>query len=269
MGVAAPARDRTILLVTSRETLPEQIGVAILPVARVAQDRLGLVSVVVAGADVEGVVVALHEGARLSGRIEFEGGAPASTAGVRVSAPDTVLAGSYGSAGVGSIADDWSFELTNVWPGERVIRLNGLPSDFSLKAVYVDGEDVTDTPREFSSRESLSNVQVVVTKRITEVSGSVTDDGGRPVPDYTVIFFSTDEGKLKPGGRGRGTGRPDGSGRYRVPGLPPGEYFAVAVEWLPAGDADDPDVLSELRPHALRVTLTEGEKKTVDLKLAR
>ena len=91
-----------------------------------AVSRRGVASVAVAGADVEGVVVTLHEGARLSGRIEFEGGAPASTAGVRISAPDTVLAGSYGSAGVGSIADDWSFELTNVWPGERVIRLNGL-----------------------------------------------------------------------------------------------------------------------------------------------
>ena len=124
----------------------------------------------------------------------------------------------------------------------------------------MDGEDVTDTPREFSNAESLSNVQVVVTKRITEVSGSVTDDRRRPVPDCTVIFFSTDETKLKPGSRRRGTARPDQSGRYRVPGLPAGEYFAVAVEWLPAGDADDPDVLSELRRHAVRVSLGDGEE---------
>jgi hypothetical protein len=49
-------------------------------------------------------------------------------------------------------------------------------------------------------------------------------------------------------------------------GLPPGEYYAVAVEDLPMEGARDADVLESLAGDALRVTLTDATPARVSLR---
>ena len=51
--------------------------------------------------------------------------------------------------------------------------------------------------------------------------------------------------------------------------MPAGDYFVAAVADLEPGEWNDPDVLTPLRERATRVTIADGERKTVDLKLAR
>jgi hypothetical protein len=62
--------------------------------------------------------------------------------------------------------------------------------------------------------------------------------------------------------------RPDQSGRYRIRSLPAGSYYAIAVDYIPQGEWGDPDTLERLKSKATRFTLTEGESKTLDLKLS-
>jgi hypothetical protein len=53
-----------------------------------------------------------------------------------------------------------------------------------------------------------------------------------------------------------------------VTGLPPGEYFlAVLIDPDPS-QLRDPSFLDQLVASAIRVTLTEGEKKVQDVKLS-
>jgi hypothetical protein len=61
--------------------------------------------------------------------------------------------------------------------------------------------------------------------------------------------------------------RPDQDGRYRARNLPPGAYYAVAVEYIAQGDWFDPEVLERLRNGAEAFTLGEGETKSLDLTL--
>jgi hypothetical protein len=60
--------------------------------------------------------------------------------------------------------------------------------------------------------------------------------------------------------------RSDQTGAFHVRSLPPGDYLLIAVDDVEQGEWFDPAFLEKLRPAAKRVSLTEGEKKTEDLR---
>jgi hypothetical protein len=49
--------------------------------------------------------------------------------------------------------------------------------------------------------------------------------------------------------------------------LPPGDYLAVALEYVEDGSWNDPEYLESLRRYAVQVTLGEGASETVALKV--
>jgi hypothetical protein len=57
----------------------------------------------------------------------------------------------------------------------------------------VNGADETDRPISFGMRaQSLANVEVVLTDRVSMLSGTVVDDRARPVGGASVIVFPAD-----------------------------------------------------------------------------
>ena len=62
--------------------------------------------------------------------------------------------------------------------------------------------------------------------------------------------------------------RPDQKGQYQLKGLPPGEYLAVAVDYVPDGMWNDPAYLESLRRYGQTLTLAEGSSTTLSLKLS-
>jgi protocatechuate 3,4-dioxygenase beta subunit len=231
--------------------------------------RQGLLPVAVSGQNVDGLSITVTQGATITGQVEFEGGAaPEVSSSTRVRAEEPFSL-PFSSAGVPKIAPDWSFELTEVTPGRRVIRIAGLPDGWALKAVYADGEEITDIPQALDGRRPLSGVRILVSRRVSSVSGIVADEQAKPARDYSVLLFSTGSEKLGPGSRWRTTARPDQRGRFTVTGLPPGDYFAVAVDALMPGEGEDPEFLADLRDDAVRFTLAEGGQQSLSLKLTR
>jgi hypothetical protein len=228
--------------------------------------------------DVTNVLVTTTRGAEASGQIVFEEGqATIPPGGIRIFAmaadPDDQLAGLLAPRG-GSVKEDWTFELRNLF-GRTMLMLNNLPglgaggASFGVKAVMLGGEDVTDRGFDTRPQQRIEGLQIVLTTRLTEVRGTVTDGRGRAVPDYIVVVFPEDATKWSlPFPRYLRTGRPDQDGRYAVTGLPPGEYLAAAVEFLESGNEADPEVLRRLQDIAMPLRLSDGEKKMMDLKLA-
>jgi len=49
--------------------------------------------------------------------------------------------------------------------------------------------------------------------------------------------------------------------------MPPGGYYAAAVDYVEAGAWSDPDLLERLKTTATRFTLADGEVETLDLKI--
>jgi hypothetical protein len=134
----------------------------------------------------------------------------------------------------------------------------------------LNGEDISDKPMEFRGDEDVSGLQILVTDRVTQVSGRVTTAKGEPTRDYTVIVFPEDSSKWGFPSRFIRSGRADQEGTFRIRALPPDEaYLAVAVDFVEEGEGGDPDFLRQMRERATRLTLADGETKALDLRLIR
>ena len=149
-----------------------------------------------------------------------------------------------------------------------MIRAANLPAGWIVKAVRVNGDDVTDTGVEFKSGQEVTGVEIVATNKSTEIAGTVTGSNGAAVKEYTVVVFSEDAQQWSlPMTRWVTGSRPDQEGRFRVRNLPPGGYYAVALDYVEQGSWGDPELLERLKAHAKRFTLREGGTETLDLKL--
>ena len=134
--------------------------------------------------------------------------------------------------------------------------------------MLVSGADVTDTGMDFKGTEEITGVEVVLTPKVTELSGSVKSPSGAALKDYTILVFSTDPDRWTlPNSRFVVSARPDQDGHYKVRGLPPGGYYAAAADYAAQGEWADPESLDRLKAKASRVTLEDGEKKVLDLEL--
>ena len=141
------------------------------------------------------------------------------------------------------------------------------PDGWAVRAIVQDGRDVTETPLEMRSGEELSRVQVIVTNRITAITGQLTDDKGAPATDGTIIVFANDPEKWSEDSRFVRSARPDQEGKYQIRGLPPGEYLAVAIDYVEEGMWNDPDYLESVRRYGQRLRLNENDAQAISLKL--
>jgi hypothetical protein len=136
-----------------------------------------------------------------------------------------------------------------------------------LKAVTLNGQDVTDAPLDVAPGQHVTGLRVVITQKIGTVTGVVVDQRQQPVLDATVVWFPADENLRTFQSRFTRTARPDQQGSFRITALPPGDYLAVALQSLEDGQASDPEFLTGLEDLATRVSIDEGETKSLTLEL--
>jgi Carboxypeptidase regulatory-like domain len=165
------------------------------------------------------------------------------------------------------VKDDWTFQ-TRARSGTMRVTTTGLQPPWTTKAVRYRGVDVTDTGIEVKPNEDLSDVEVELTNRITTVSGTVTNSRGEAVKEYWTVIFPRDREKWRSSPRYIRVSRSDTDGRYKVTGLPPTEYLAIALEVVDPGEASDPDFLDRIQNRATSLSLGEGDTKVLDLKLS-
>ena len=262
-----PVGDYVVEMVVSPDRPVVDSGALFLP------RHYGRVRISVADHNIEGLTIQTSAGATVSGQVVFEGAPvpPGSRSKLSVMPARVPLSsdsiGPFGSAPEQSvrIAADGSFLLTNLY-GERVMRIDGLPSGWTLKAVYENGRETTDTPFTFEGREQVTGVQIVVTDRVTHLTVTVTDDGDRPGVTGKVLVFPEDLSKAGPATRFQRTTDIEDGKTATIDALPPAAYVAVALGSLPT-DIYDPNMLDGARKVGLRFSLKEGETKQIALKL--
>jgi hypothetical protein len=229
--------------------------------------------IVVDGADVDNVALVTASGWSVTGKVTTEAGSPPGISRDRVRVICRSLAINGMSMRGGSpdvrpvIKDDWTFVAPGT-PGPARLAVT-LPDGWIVKAIVHDGRDIADTPIDLKSGETLSGVQVILTDHLTRVAGEVVDENEAAVADGTVVMFAADSAKWFEGSRFVRAVRPDQKGRFQIKGLPPGEYLAVAEVYVEQGIWNDPEYLASLREHAQKVTLADGETRTISLKLVK
>ena len=84
-----------------------------------------------------------------------------------------------------------------------------------------------------------------------------------------MLAFPTDAALWRPQARQIMTARPDQTGKYRIRGLPPGDYYLTTVDPAEQGEWFEPAYLEEHRAGAQRVTLGDGDTKTQNFEVKR
>ena len=220
------------------------------------------------GDDLSDLTVVLSAGATISGTVSFlPGSSPVpDITQFRITAPATDQS-DVGPQSNARVDKDGHFTLSGVSAGAHLIRPSNGSRTWILKSVTVGDRDVTDTPFQVRSGENLANVAVVFTDKQSEINGTLTTENGTPVPEFTVLAFPADASLWRPQARQIMTARPDQTGKYRIRGLPPGDYYLATVDPSEQGEWFEPAYLDEHRSGATRVVLGDGDVKTKDFKV--
>jgi hypothetical protein len=233
------------------------------------ENETGAVPITLTADDVSGVSIVTMPPATLLGQILFEGAAapPFKPAEVEFwAAPVNPTSNMWGGRPIRA-REDWTFE-GGAQESPAIIR--GGPrqqSGWQITSIVQRDVDVTDTGIVFRPAETVDELQIVMSNRLSIVSGSVTTDRGAVAKDYSVVIFADDPNRWGPTSRFLRSARPDQQGQFEIKGLPPGNYLALAVEYLEEGQDRDPEFLQQMRPLAISVQLADAERKVLTLRI--
>jgi hypothetical protein len=108
--------------------------------------------------------------------------------------PDDALLGIGTSPGPSPLRDDFTFELKTT-PGPIGLRIvaqaAAVATAWQLKTIRVNGVDVTDTGIDVGS-QGVNGIEIEMTSRLPQLSGTVADARGATVANYAVAIFSQD-----------------------------------------------------------------------------
>ena len=220
--------------------------------------------------NLEDVVLRVTDGSTLRGKVVLDDTsvAPPAAQTVRVTATPVEFdsAPIAGGPPPSQTREDLTFEVGKL-SGLRRIFVNVASPNWALRKITLNGIDVTDSPVDFRTKD-VDGVEVVLTPKVSRLSGSVSDDKG-PISDYAVVVFSSDPTKWTDRSRFVVMARPTQQGRFELRGLPPEEYLAIALPGVTGTEWMDPDFLQQLRAQATSFTLAEGEARTLALTLKK
>ncbi|HYN08832.1 MAG TPA: carboxypeptidase-like regulatory domain-containing protein [Vicinamibacterales bacterium] len=247
-------------------------GVQTQPSGAAPEALWGQTDIGVDGRPISNVVLSLQRGFDVSGTFAFDGAppqppdlsrirvqlAPASTTGIDAGLPTPA-----------SIYNGGRFTLRGVTPGRYRLNASGLPAGWVLKSANFGGRDVLDTMLEVRPGDELAGGILTFTNQSTELSGTLQDQSGKPVADYTIVVFSSDRRFWTPLSRRIQAMRPSTDGRFSFRNLPAGDYRLIAVVDPEPGEWFDPAFLDQLVGATMPLTIGDGERKVQDVRIAK
>ena len=227
------------------------------------------------GTDVSDIALRLQPGGIVEGRLVIDaqaGSAPLDQKRLALRL-QPVPASATVTPFVSPIDAGGRFRWTGVPPGSY--RLEASIADATgggtwvVRSATVRGQDVLDAPFPMEPAGTVDGLEVVLTDRVTELSGRLLDQAGRPAPELFVIAFPANPSLWHERSRWlREPIHPASDGRFAFTNLPAGDYYLAVVPTL-EGDWREPAYLEQVVPGALRLTLGVGERRTQDIQLAQ
>jgi hypothetical protein len=235
----------------------------------------GRVVVTVDGETIDNVLIATSKGGTARGRVVTDDGTPLSAMGTGLNVfPQPADPGeAFSGRRPVRVNADGSFEVTNLF--DRIhLRVSFTPAGpptadgifWTLKAVLVGGQDITDEGLEVRSGHAVEDVHVVYTRRASRISGRLKNSRGEQAQGWIVVF-AADEAKWKPQSRFVRVSRPGPDGEYRITLTPHDDYLMIGVNGIEDGQWQDPEFLRSVKDHATRFAIGENETKTQDVTL--
>jgi hypothetical protein len=233
----------------------------------------GAMTLFVQGADMEGIVLSADPGGTLTGRLVTDNGSPlpVSRGTLRVTGQTTVPGRRSQGVPIGDtngvVGSEGDFTLKGV-SGPSMLRVSPLPPGWAIKSVEVGDKDYVDTPLEITGGRQVDGARIVLSNRFPTLTGQIADEKGNPA-EGTVLLFPGDASKWVEAAGTLRSARPDQAGRFKLESIRPGDYFAVALDYVQQWQVNDPEFLEDLREKATKVTLEEGQSAELALKIAK
>ncbi len=255
--------------------------------------------ITVNGQNISDISLTLQPGMTIRGRVMFDGSnmpPPADLTRIRVNvSPRGQQPGVEFGVPAAQVDASGSFTITGIAPGKYSLNAN-VPADgggragaagaaggggraggagsigaaapqWVIRSAATGAGDALDFGLVIEPNQD-ANVTLTFVDRNQEISGTIQDGAGKPVPDVTIILFPTDKRYWVAQARRIRSSRPGTDGKFNFSGLPPGQYNLTAVTDVEPGEWFNPDFLSQLMGASVTVSLGEAERKVQDLRVA-
>jgi len=217
--------------------------------------------------DVTGVSLVLREGLSVGGRLRFVGSSQPPTPdqlqqlSIRLTSANGT---SLGPEPPGRITANGQFVVRGYLPGEYALDVSSPDRPWMLTSMTASGHDLMRAPLALDS--DVTGVVITFTDRPTELSGTVQSSSQHDERLAVVIFpadytAAVDTGMLARRSRSL---PPSTTGQFAVDGLPTGDYLVAAIPNTLAANWMDPEFIAVIASQATRVSLADGDRKTVD-----
>ena len=152
------------------------------------------------------------------------------------------------------------FRVTFGPPG--AMQFFSLPEDMYVKSMRFGNADVLDGGLHVtgSSRDQL---EIVIGANAGRINGTVINARREPLAGITVVAVP-DAGERSRSDRYKQV-TSDASGRFRIQGLPPGNYTLFAFEDIEEGAWQDPEVIRSYETRGTSVRVRDGNDENVQL----
>jgi hypothetical protein len=231
----------------------------------------------VGDADVLGLAVMLQAGARLSGRIVFDGDgekpAPEQVQQTSISVAQVVTTSSVTSVAK-RVESDGNFATSGYPPGRYLLTASppaAAIGKWKFKSATLGGLVVSDEGLDVQGQD-VSGLVITFVHSLGEIGGTVTNERGAPDMTSTVVIMPADSTAWKQGiinSRRLRSVRVTTTGAFTFADLPPGAYHVAAI----ADDLPDnwqlPATLEAISRIATRVMVGDGAAKVSQALTAR
>ena len=229
-------------------------------------------SITVTGGD-HPVVLRTRPAASMTGRLRLEGAAGRSLADYSIAARRLVGSVSRSDGAhtySGPFTDGTPFTVAELW-GPTRLQFTTRDDTWYMKSIKINGVEAVDDPFDFGvDGQAFSDVEVVFSAEAASIAGRAMDERGTPAAGVAIMVFAVDPARWFAGSRWIKTARAGADGAFVLKGLPPGEYYAAALDGLDRAAAQAPEAfLHGVVAGASRVAAAPASQPNVTLRIIR
>ena len=152
--------------------------------------------------------------------------------------------------------------------GPRRLDVVNVPPGWYVKAIRYGTRDITDRPTVFKNSDNPSNLEIVLSTKGATLSGKVVDDRGEGAAGAHILVLPIDPERWSAGELSNVSASKVGA--FKIGPFRRGDYSIVALSSsIQLPDPMIVDGLMELARKGERVSLSENEERTIDLRLMR
>jgi protocatechuate 3,4-dioxygenase beta subunit len=219
--------------------------------------------------DVQNVSLILAQGFTLNGRLAIEGQQQVgnqnqNAARMRVMLRPDASVQMAGGAPAAPVQADGAFTIEQVGRDDYRLTVSGMPRNAYVKMARYEGIDILSEGLRLD-RQPSTPLEILVSTDTGIAEGVVQNEKLEPSANVMVVFVP-DAGRRNRLDLYR-TVSTDAAGRFRIEGVPPGDYRVFSWEDVETGAWQDPDYMRPFEDRGRAVRVSENATSTMELRV--